>query len=76
MIQRSPTYVIPITYWRPEGLGMYDRLPAEVADSLIFSAPVAVGGQMLGLIHAKFAAQEPWVLFFFIRCRCSSLKTL
>ncbi|KAH9203185.1 hypothetical protein DL95DRAFT_350116 [Leptodontidium sp. 2 PMI_412] len=59
MIQRSPTYVIPITYWRPEGLGMYDRLPAEVADSLIFSAPVAVGGQMLGLVHAKFATQEP-----------------
>ncbi len=60
MIQRSPTYVIPIEYLHnPDGLGLYKFLPADVADSVVLGGPVHVGGQLLALTHAKLANKEP-----------------
>jgi hypothetical protein len=60
MIQRSPTYVIPMSYLlHPEGLGIYDYVPAETCDAITQAAPLAVGGPLLGLVHARLAAAEP-----------------
>lgn len=59
MIQRSPTLIVPWEYYVPEGLGMYNHLPVEVADANIFGGPFAVGCQMLAGVHARLAAAEP-----------------
>ncbi|KAF4629510.1 hypothetical protein G7Y89_g8635 [Cudoniella acicularis] len=59
MVQRSPTYVIPMSYLlHPEGLGVYDYVPAEIGDAITQAGPLAVGGPLLGLTHAKLAAAE------------------
>ncbi|CZR63123.1 related to flavoprotein involved in K+ transport [Phialocephala subalpina] len=60
MVQRSPTYVIPMSYLlHPEGLGIYDYVPAEIGDAITQAGPLAVGGPLLGHAHAKLAAAEP-----------------
>lgn len=60
MVQRSPTYVIPMSYLlHPEGLGIYDYVPAEIGDAITQAIPLAVGGPLLGLTHAKLAAAQP-----------------
>ncbi|KAM3067350.1 hypothetical protein ACMFMF_009842 [Clarireedia jacksonii] len=60
MVQRSPTYVIPMSYLlHPEGLGVYDYVPAEVGDAITQAGPLAVGGPLLGFVHAKLAEAEP-----------------
>ncbi|KAH6683794.1 hypothetical protein EV126DRAFT_446694 [Verticillium dahliae] len=60
MIQRSPTYVIPMRYYaHPQGLGIFDVVSTEVADATINMGPVAIGGQLPGLVHAALAAEEP-----------------
>ncbi|KAG7123758.1 Carnosine N-methyltransferase like protein [Verticillium longisporum] len=60
MIQRSPTYVIPMRYYaHPQGLGVFDVVSTEVADAMINMGPVAIGGQLPGLVHAAMAAEEP-----------------
>ncbi len=62
MIQRSKTYLIPLRYHHdPRGLGIYDFLPPDVADLIVLSGPVHVGGQLLALTHAGLAAAEPYV---------------
>ncbi|PQE06767.1 flavin-containing monooxygenase protein [Rutstroemia sp. NJR-2017a BBW] len=60
MVQRSPTYVIPFDYiLHPEGLGIFDYVPAEIGDAITQAGPLAVGGPILGAVHAKLAAAEP-----------------
>ncbi|KUJ18522.1 FAD/NAD(P)-binding domain-containing protein [Mollisia scopiformis] len=60
MIQRSPTYVIPMSsLLHPNGLGVFDYVPAEVGDVITQAGPLAVGGPLLGLTHATLAAAEP-----------------
>lgn len=60
MIQRSQTYVIPMSYLlHPEGLGLYDRVSAVTGDAITQAVPLAVGGPLLGLAHARQAAAEP-----------------
>lgn len=60
MIQRSPTYVIPMPYLlHPDGLGIYDVMPVKSADPIAQAGPVAIAGQLLGLTHAKQAQKEP-----------------
>ena len=60
MIQRSETYVIPVEYFNhSNGVGMYDMMPAEIADSVTMAGPIAVGGQLLSGVHAMQAAAEP-----------------
>ncbi|KAK1975732.1 hypothetical protein LZ30DRAFT_604969 [Colletotrichum cereale] len=60
MIQRSETYVVPMTYFaHPNGLGVYDSLPAGLADAVSSGSPLAVGGNMLRLVHQMQAQAEP-----------------
>ncbi|KAJ0158646.1 putative indole-3-pyruvate monooxygenase YUCCA4 [Colletotrichum tanaceti] len=60
MVQRSETYVIPMTYLaHPLGLGAYDVLPTEDADALLNGGPLAIGGSLVGLVHATQAREEP-----------------
>ncbi|OBR06352.1 Flavin-containing monooxygenase [Colletotrichum higginsianum IMI 349063] len=60
MVQRSETYVVPMTYFaHPLGLGVYNVLPTEDADALINGGPLAIGGSLLGLVHATQAQEEP-----------------
>lgn len=60
MIQRSPTYIIPMAHLlHPKGFGIFDHQPVEIADPMMFAGPLAVGGQLAGMLHAGLAAQEP-----------------
>ena len=60
MIQRSPTYVIPMSYLlHPESFGLYDYLPAATGDAIAQAGPLAISGPLLNLVHAKQAAAEP-----------------
>ncbi|GKT44734.1 uncharacterized protein ColSpa_04915 [Colletotrichum spaethianum] len=60
MIQRSETYVVPMTYFaHPMGLGAYNILPTEDADAIVNGSPLAVGGRLLRLVHAMQAQEEP-----------------
>lgn len=60
MIERSPTYIIPMSYLlHPSGFGIFDHEPLEVADPAMFTSPLAVGGQLMGMLHASLASQEP-----------------
>ncbi|KAK3939378.1 hypothetical protein QBC46DRAFT_459705 [Diplogelasinospora grovesii] len=60
MIARSPTYMFPWQYaLNPAGLGIYEHMPVEVADSLTMTGPTGVGGQMLRGLHASLASAEP-----------------
>jgi cation diffusion facilitator CzcD-associated flavoprotein CzcO len=60
MIQRSPTYLIPLAYLHDLGsLGLYDVLPTRVADELFQTGPLQLNAQLVGLFHANRAAQEP-----------------
>jgi cation diffusion facilitator CzcD-associated flavoprotein CzcO len=60
MVQRSPTYIIPFDYiLHPQGLGIFDHVPAEIGDAITQAGPLAVGGPILGALHAKLAAAEP-----------------
>lgn len=43
----------------PEGLGLYDYVAADIGDAITQAGPLAVGGPLLGLTHAKLAAAEP-----------------
>ena len=60
MVQRSPTYVLPFAYiTHPSGLGMYNILPVEVADSITMAGPLSVSAQLLQGMHAMQAMGEP-----------------
>lgn len=60
MVQRSETYVVPMTYFaHPMGLGSYDYLPIEDADAVVNGGPLAIGGPMLKMCHALQAHEEP-----------------
>lgn len=60
MIQRGSTYVFPSEYNKhPFSLGIYNALPAEIADSVTMAGPIAVGGQLLQGVHKMLFASEP-----------------
>lgn len=60
MIQRSPTYVVPMSHLlHPNGFGMFDYLPLDIADPMMFAGPLAIGGQLLGLLHESLTSKEP-----------------
>ncbi|TDZ67839.1 hypothetical protein CTRI78_v002615 [Colletotrichum trifolii] len=60
MIQRSPTYVVPMTYFaHPMSLGAYDVIPVEDADGVVNGGPLAIGGPLLALCHRLQALAEP-----------------
>ncbi|KAH8895412.1 FAD/NAD(P)-binding domain-containing protein [Thozetella sp. PMI_491] len=60
MIQRSPTYLIPLEYHHdPRGLGIYDIVPSDIGDQIVFTGPIQVGGQLLAGVHASLSAKEP-----------------
>ncbi|KAK2033570.1 FAD/NAD(P)-binding domain-containing protein [Colletotrichum zoysiae] len=60
MIQRSETYVVPMSYFaHPKGLGLYDIIPIEYADAVVNGSPLAVGGILVQLIHQMQAEAEP-----------------
>lgn len=62
MVERSPTYTLPMSYLlHPNGFGIFDHEPLDVADPAMFTSPLAVGGQLLGQLHASLASQEAWV---------------
>ncbi|EFQ31574.1 hypothetical protein CGRA01v4_01474 [Colletotrichum graminicola] len=60
MVQRSETYVIPMHYFtHPLGLGAYDVMPTQDADPIVHGSPLAVGGNVLRLVHRMLAQAEP-----------------
>ena len=60
MVARSPTWLFPWAYClMPQGPGIYEKLPAEIADNLQLTGPVAVGGQLAMMGFKLLAAQEP-----------------
>ncbi|KXH33811.1 hypothetical protein CSIM01_12064 [Colletotrichum simmondsii] len=60
MVQRSETYVVPMTYFaHPMGFGVYDILPPDDADVIMNGGPLAIGGALLGLVHRMQAQEEP-----------------
>ncbi|KAJ0335740.1 hypothetical protein COL922a_008812 [Colletotrichum nupharicola] len=60
MVQRSPTYVVPMSYFaHPMGLGAYEFLPIEDCDAVVSGGPLAVGGPLLALCHGMQAIEEP-----------------
>ena len=60
MVQRSPTYIIPLSYFEHvSGLGMYNVLPAELADTITMAGPVAVGAQLLHGVNMVQSMAEP-----------------
>lgn len=60
MNARSPTYMFPWDYaLAPEGLGLYDKVGAEVADKVQMSGPNGVSGQLVIMLYQKLAQQEP-----------------
>lgn len=60
MVARSPTYVFPWDYaLAPQGLGLYARVDAALADKLQMSGPAAVGGQLVAGLHQALAEREP-----------------
>ncbi|KAK2598827.1 hypothetical protein N8I77_012212 [Diaporthe amygdali] len=59
MIARSPTFIFPWDYALfPEGLGLYERVPAHVADKVLMSGPAAVGGQLVRGSYAAVASTK------------------
>lgn len=56
MIARSPTFVFPWDYaLMPDGLGLYENIPTDVADKVLMSGPAAVGGQLVRGSYEKMA---------------------
>lgn len=59
MVARSPTYVFPWDYaLAPQGLGVYDKIPADLGDKLQMSGPISIGGQLGRALHTHLAEQE------------------
>lgn len=59
MVARSPTYIFPWDYaLASQGLGVYERTPASLADKLQMSGPSAIGGQLAMALHTHLAQQE------------------
>lgn len=59
MIARSPTFVFPWDYaLMPDGLGLYENVPTDVADKVLMSGPAAVGGQLVRGSYAKMASTK------------------
>ncbi|KAJ5935764.1 hypothetical protein N7466_005311 [Penicillium verhagenii] len=60
IVARSPTYIFPWDYsLDPLGLGVYDSLPVDLADKIMMSSPLGVGGQIMVEQAAVLAAKEP-----------------
>ncbi|KAF3056255.1 hypothetical protein GL218_06444 [Daldinia childiae] len=60
MVARSPTYVYPYEYVvNPHGFGVYDNLPLEVADRLMYTLPPTLDGQFSHGLFSYLASQEP-----------------
>ncbi|ROW04748.1 hypothetical protein VMCG_04719 [Cytospora schulzeri] len=59
MVARSPTYIFPWEYsMAPQGLGLYERIPADLADKVQMSGPNAIGGQLVMGLQSHLAQQE------------------
>ncbi|KUI59726.1 putative indole-3-pyruvate monooxygenase YUCCA11 [Cytospora mali] len=59
MIARSPTYIFPWTYaLAPQGLGLYEVVPADLADKLQMSGPNSISGQLARDLHTHLSLQE------------------
>lgn len=59
MVARSPTYIFPWDYaLAPQGLGVYEVTPTDLADKLQMSGPNAIGGQLAMALHTHLAHQE------------------
>ncbi|PSR80004.1 hypothetical protein BD289DRAFT_485286 [Coniella lustricola] len=60
MVARSPTYVFPWAYAQVrESLGLYEVLPAALADKLLMTGPTAVDGQLVRGLYQALARKEP-----------------
>ena len=60
MVVRSPTWLFPWAYClMPRGPGIYETLPAEIADNLQLTGPLSVGGQLAIMGMKHLAAEEP-----------------
>ena len=60
MVARSPTYIFPRDYcFDPNGMGLYDILPADLVDNVFASCAVNIGGQVSRDQYAALAAKEP-----------------
>lgn len=60
MVARSPTFIFPWDYaLEPNGLGLYARVDAGLADKLQMSGPAAVGGQLVIGSYQRLAEREP-----------------
>jgi hypothetical protein len=59
IIARSPTYIVPLSYaCHPVSLGAYDS-GVDAADTLFFSLPTVIDGQLARGLFAAFASAEP-----------------
>lgn len=59
MVARSPTYIFPWDYaLAPEGLGMYEKVPVDLADKLQMSGPASISGQLVKALHTHLAQKE------------------
>ncbi|KAF2686126.1 FAD/NAD(P)-binding domain-containing protein [Lentithecium fluviatile CBS 122367] len=60
MVARSPTYVFPYDYIiNPNGIGVYEAMPPDAADTLLLTLPCGVDGQFSHALFAHLAPQEP-----------------
>lgn len=60
MVVRSPTYIFPYEYvMHPHGVGIYDILPLDEADTALNTFPQALDGQFTHGLFAHLASQEP-----------------
>lgn len=60
MAARSPTYIFPWEYaLNPNGLGMYERLDADLVDKIQMSGPAGITGQLVLGSYKVMASQEP-----------------
>jgi hypothetical protein len=61
MVVRTPTWLIPVDYVGG-ALGLYEKVPYEVADAAFSTPPIPVSGQMSRAGTAHHASLEPYVL--------------
>ncbi|KAI0135358.1 hypothetical protein F4814DRAFT_400697 [Daldinia grandis] len=60
MVARSPTYIYPYEYvMNPHGFGVYEDLPLDIADRLLYTLPPALDGQFSHGLFSHLAFQEP-----------------
>lgn len=48
----------------PHGLGIYNIVGPDLADKIVLGAPVQIGGQLVGGLHASLAIAQSLVSDF------------